>query len=71
MQTGTAVLNKSDWTSTEEENIINQNSLFAQWLGLCALNCQGAQFWFIPGQRTKIPQAVWHRQRKHIKKFKN
>ena len=41
-----------------------------QWLELCAFTANGSGL--IPGQRTKIPQAVWHGQtnKKH-KKAKN
>ena len=38
------------------------NSLAVQWLGLHALNVEGLGS--IPGQGTKIPQAVWHGQKK-------
>ena len=36
------------------------NSLVVQWLGLCAFSAEGQGS--IPGQGTKIPQAIWHSQ---------
>ena len=38
------------------------NSLAVQWLGLHALTAEGPGS--IPGRGTKIPQAVWHGQKK-------
>ena len=38
------------------------NSWAIQWLGLYASTAEGKGL--IPGQRTKIPQAVWHGQKK-------
>ena len=37
------------------------NSWAIQWLGLYASTAEGKGL--IPGQRTKIPQAVWHGQK--------
>ena len=36
-------------------------SLVVQWLGLCASIAAGMNL--IPGQGTKIPQAMWHGQK--------
>ena len=36
------------------------NSLVVQWLGLRAFSAEGQGS--IPGQGTKIPQAIWHSQ---------
>ena len=38
------------------------NSLVVQWLGLRAFTAEGSGS--IPGQGTKIPQAVWQGQKK-------
>ena len=38
------------------------NSWAIQWLGLYASTAEGKGL--IPGQRTKIPQAAWHGQKK-------
>ena len=38
------------------------NSPVVQWLGLRVLTAEGLGS--IPGQGTKIPQAVWHGQKK-------
>ena len=38
------------------------NSLVVQWLGLCTFTAKGLDS--NPGWETKIPQAVWHGQRK-------
>ena len=38
-----------------------------QWLGLRAFTAEGAGS--IPGQETKIPQAVWHGQKKKIYEY--
>ena len=40
------------------------NSLAVQWLGLCVFTAEAAGS--IPGEGTKIPQAVWHGQKKKI-----
>ena len=51
-----------------------RNSLTVQWLGLHAFTAEGSGS--VPGWGTKIPQAVWHGQKKFIgalfkkKKFK-
>ena len=37
-----------------------------QRLEICAFTAEGARS--IPGQETKIPQAVWHGQKKKIYK---
>ena len=37
-----------------------------QWLRLRAFTAEGAGS--IPGQETKIPQAVWHGQKKKVYK---
>ena len=44
------------------------NSLVVQWLGLCALTAEGPVS--IPGQGTKILQAVWCSQKKKERKKK-
>ena len=41
------------------------NSWAIQWLGLCASTSEGKGL--IPGQRTKVPQAAWHGQKKKKK----
>ena len=41
------------------------NSLVVQWLGLRTFTAEGAGS--IPGQGIKIPQAVWHGQKKKKK----
>ena len=41
------------------------NSLVVQWLGLWALTAKGLGL--IPGQGTKIPQALWHGKKKKKK----
>ena len=38
-----------------------------QWLRLRAFTAEGAGS--IPGQETKIPQAVWHGQKKKVYKY--
>ena len=44
------------------------NSLALQWLGLhFSFHCQGLAL--EPGWRPKIPQAVWHSQKKKLKKM--
>ena len=42
------------------------NPPVVQWLGLRAFTAEGAGS--IPGQETKIPQAVWHGQKKKVYK---
>ena len=39
-----------------------RNSLVVQWLRLCTFTAKGPGS--IPGQGTKIPQAVWSSQKK-------
>ena len=45
------------------------NSLAVQWLGLCAFTAEGLGSF--PGQETKMPQAVRHRQKKQNKTKQN
>ena len=42
------------------------NSLAIQWLGLCTLISKGLGS--IPGQGTKIPQAMWSSQKENREK---
>ena len=43
------------------------NSLVVQWLGLCAFTAEGVGS--APGWGTKIPQAMWHCQKKPKKHY--
>ena len=43
---------------------LSRASLAVQWLRLCASNAGGTSL--IPGQRTKIPHAVWLGQKTKI-----
>ena len=45
-----------------KDEIGDGNSLVVRWLGLGALTAKGPAS--IPGQRTKIPQAARHSQKK-------
>ena len=40
------------------------NSLVVQWLGLHASTAGAGAMGLIPGLGTKIPQALWHGQKK-------
>ena len=46
---------------------ISGNTLAVQWLGLQAFTAKGPGS--IPGRGTKIPQAVWHSQKKNKGQF--
>ena len=47
---------------------IRGNSLVIQWLGFCALIAE--DLGSVPGQGTKIPQAMWCGQKRKGKKKK-
>jgi len=47
---------------------MSENSLAVQWLGLHAFTAEVSGL--IHGQGTKIPQAVWHGQKKKEERIK-
>ena len=57
---------KNIWRNNGQKISKFGTSLAVQWLGLCVSTVEGPGL--IPGQGTRIPQAMWHDQ-KEISKF--
>ena len=62
---GLTLVNRN-WKLAQELTL--GNSLVVQWLGVRALTAEGPVS--MPGQGTKIPQAVWHGQKETKQKNK-
>ena len=69
IQEQTVVLTQGSWADAEFPNSNRGTSLAVQWLRLCTSTAGDAGL--IPGQGTKIPQAVRDGTAKKKKKFES